>query len=314
MKSVHAIRLIVGLALSLWVAVSPSHSAPANPVSPQILAVLQQYRADCTRGYLEGNASPAIGNYAADIRLMPEYQKTILGKANATIYHEAFFRRFTVTRCQRKEIEVTDLGSRIIEIGLLDLNLTLRSTGEARTLAGKYLDLWEKHPDGRLELITEAWNYNHAVPFSDELRFPEVPAVHMALQGRLPITNDVSLELAAWDKLLESVVQQHDAKTWCRLYADDAMFLYSHHPLYQGRKALNEFLEQHVTELPVFEKLDIRCDRIDDLGAYVIEYASHIANWRNGDSSGVGTGKNIRIWRREANGQLRYFRTIAMYD
>lgn len=66
--------------------------------------------------------------------------------------------------------------------------------------------------------------------------------------------------------------------------------------------------------MPIFEKLDIRNDRIDDLGKYVIEYASHIAVIRNGDYSGVGTGKDIRIWRREAGGSLKIFRHMAMYD
>ncbi len=70
----------------------------------------------------------------------------------------------------------------------------------------------------------------------------------------------------------------------------------------------------HVKELPVFEELDIRNDRIDNLGTFVIEYASHIASWKNGDSSGVGLGKNIRIWRREADHSLKLFRAIGMYD
>lgn len=307
-------KLLLGLVLSLSSFIPLVRSANAIAVAPQNLAQLQKYRSDFVRSITSGSMSATLDYYATDVRLMPEYQKTILGKTNAAAYHEAFFRRFAVVRYQRNDREVTDLGSQIVEIGLFEFALTLKSTGESRALAGKYLDLWEKQPDGRLLLVSEAWNYNHDVPFSDELRFPEVPAVHMALQARLPLTNDIRFELAALDKLLESVVQQHDAKTWSRFYADDGMFLYSHHPIYQGRKALDEFLEQHARDLPVFEKLDIRCDRIDDLGAYVIQYASHVANWKNGDSSGVSTGKNIRIWRREANGSLRYFRTIAMYD
>ncbi len=35
---------------------------------------------------------------------------------------------------------------------------------------------------------------------------------------------------------------------------------------------------------------------------------------RDGDWSGVFTGKDIRIWRREPDGTLRIFRNIAMYD
>jgi hypothetical protein len=92
------------------------------------------------------------------------------------------------------------------------------------------------------------------------------------------------------------------------------MFIYSFNPIQKGRKALDEFLETHVNEMPIFEKLDIRNDRIDDLGMFVIEYASHIAVWRNGGSSGVNTGKDLRIWRRETDGSLKILRSMAMYD
>jgi hypothetical protein len=39
-----------------------------------------------------------------------------------------------------------------------------------------------------------------------------------------------------------------------------------------------------------------------------------VANWRNGESSGVGTGKNLRIWRREPNHSLKVVLSIGSYD
>jgi hypothetical protein len=114
---------------------------------------------------------------------------------------------------------------------------------------------------------------------------------------------------------MEATIMQHDAKIWSQFYSDDGMFLYSRHPVYKGRKALDEFLEKHVKEdMPIFEKLDIRNDQIDDLGDYVIEYASHIANWRKGEYSGINTGKDIRIWRRGVDCSLKIFRAMGMYD
>jgi hypothetical protein len=49
-------------------------------------------------------------------------------------------------------------------------------------------------------------------------------------------------------------------------------------------------------------RLDIGNDRIEDLGNYVIEYASHMAMIRDRVFSGVFTGKDLAIWRREPNG------------
>ncbi len=291
-----------------------AHGSTPRALDTRNLGYLDKFRADCTKSILAENPEAILGYYAENVRLMPEYQKTVLGKTNASSYHKAFGHRFLVQEYSREKKEITDLGLRVVEIGFFTMKLALKSTGQKRELFGKYVDIWEKAENGELSLITEAWNYNHEVPFSDELRFAEVPAVHMALQGHLPITSDVSFELAALNKLLEAVVSQRDARTWARFFTDDGMFIYSHHPLYEGRKALDNFLESHAKELPIFEHLDIRNDRIDDLGAYVIEYASHIANWRNGESSGVGTGKDIRIWRREPDGSLKLYRAVGMYD
>ena len=146
------------------------------------------------------------------------------------------------------------------------------------------------------------------------LRFTELPSVQIALQGRVPVKDNISFELAALGLLLEKAVSQHDARLWSQFYTDDAMMIHSFAPLDNGKKAVDSFIESHVKTLPVFEKLDIRNDRIDVSGDYVVEYASHVANWRNGDSSGVSTGKNIRIWRREPDGSLKIFRQIGMYD
>jgi ketosteroid isomerase-like protein len=113
---------------------------------------------------------------------------------------------------------------------------------------------------------------------------------------------------------MEVAFTEHDANVSSRFFTDDALFIYSANPIYRGRQALDAFFVQHMREMPVFEQLDCRTDRIDDQGAYVIEYASHIAHWRNGESSGVNTGKNLRIWRREKDGSLKMFRQMAMYD
>jgi ketosteroid isomerase-like protein len=252
--------------------------------------------------------------YSENIRLMPEFQKTVMGKSNAMTYYKAFSGRFEIHDYSRDELETIDLGSRVVELGMFSMRMKFRSTGNEHELKGKYSTIWEKATDGKLSLITEAWNYNHQVPIAEHLIFEEVPTVNIALQAHLPVNSSISFELAAYNRLQEVVITQHDPKMWSQFYTDDYMLFYSNNPIYKGRKEVDAFLEEHVKHLPVFEKLDIRNDHIDALGDYVIEYASHIAIIRNGDWSGVSTGKNIRIWRREKDGSLKIFRGIGMYD
>jgi hypothetical protein len=176
------------------------------------------------------------------------------------------------------------------------------------------MDLWEKSADDSLQLNTAAWNYDQQATIAEQLRFADVPSIHMALQARVPVRAGVTLELAALSKLQESAIAQHDGRTWALFFADDAIQLSNHGSVVSGRKALDEYMSEHAKALPVFEKLDLRTDRIDDFGKYVVEYAAGVATWRVDDYSGVNLGKNIRIWRRADNGALQIWRAISMYD
>ena len=283
-------------------------------VSRDQRAALDAYRTATVRAYLDAKPDGIVRHLSETVRLLPAYQKTILGKADAASYYRAFLQRFAVSTYERQPIEVADIGQRVIEIGRFTMTVAVRGSAETHTLAGKYMDLWEKSASGKLALNTAAWNHDEYPKIADQLRFADVPAVHMALQARQPVAAGVGLELAANQKLQESVIIQHDGKTWALFYADDAILLANHGGVVSGRKALDEYTVEHAKGFPVFEKLDLRTHRIDDLGKYVIEYASGVANWRVGESSGVSLGKNILLWRRDSGGMLKIWRSISMYD
>jgi ketosteroid isomerase-like protein len=250
-----------------------------------------------------------------NIRLMPITQPTVFGSANAAAYYRAFLERFAVRDYARTSAGQFDLGTRVVEIGRFTQKLTHKSTGEAFELTGKYLDAWEKQPDGVLSLVTAAWNCDTWLAQAETMRFTEVPSVRTAFEPRAPINSEVSFELAALGLLHEAAVTQKDARLWSRFYADDAIMLANNGGLLAGRKAIDDYIATHCPQLPFFEKLDLRIDRIEELGDYVIEYASQVATWRRGDASGVGTGKNLRIWRREPGAHaLKIILSIGSYD
>lgn len=252
--------------------------------------------------------------FADSLRLMPEFQKTVIGKNNAMSYYKAFLERFRISDYQRETVEVLNLGERVVELGTFDLILTLKSNGKTYPVKGKYQEFWHNSRNGKLALVTAAWNYSHEIAIADQLRFNTVPVTDVAMVAHLPINNNIRFELAAFNRLQERTISEHDAKLWTRFFTDDAKYIYSGSPIASGRKQIDDFFAEHVRHIPVFEKLDIRNDRIDHLGNYVVEYASHIAIVRSGDFSGVFTGKNVNIWRREKDGSLKIFREMAMYD
>jgi ketosteroid isomerase-like protein len=290
-------------------------SAQSNlSVDENSLTYLKKFRSEYCKNVVGKKPELLKAYYGENIRLMPEFQKTIRGQKNALLYHYAFSNRFDVLECSRVENEMLNLGSRIVELGVFSMKLKLKNTTKEHEVRGKYVNVWVKAENAKLLLVTEAWNYNQKLEIEDQLRFTEIPVFDVALATHLPIKSPISFELAALNLLMEATVAQHDAKIWSQFYTEDGMFLYSRNPMYKGRKELDEFLENHCKELPIFENLDIRNDEIIDLENYVIEYASHIASWRGGDYSGVGLGKDLRIWRREKDCSLKIFRHIGMYD
>lgn len=307
-------KLLLLLAALLCLPAARTFARPGGSPDAQTVAHLAQFRDDYAQSLRHKKPGLLAAYYAQNVRLMPEFQHTVMGKKDALAYQEAFTGRFDVQQTDRAPLETLDLGTRVVELGTFTTTLTHRQTGRKYTLAGKYQNLWEKPAPGKLALVTEAWNYNHPVPFADLLRFGTVPAVQVAYQAHVPVNSNISFELAALNGLMEAAFTQHDANLSSRFFTDDAAFIYSSNPIYRGRQALDAFFVQHMREMPVFEQLDCRTDRIDVLDGYVVEYASHIAHWRNGEASGINTGKNLRIWRREGDGSLKLFRQMAMYD
>lgn len=278
------------------------------------IAFLNTFRSVYIKSILDKKPEALQIYHDKNIRLMTESQRTVIGSSNVVKYHRVFLSRFTMLAYHREQTEILDLGPMVVEQGMFTMKMLSEKTNKEHTLNGKYQNIWEKASNGRMQLITEGWNYNQRVDLQDQLRFDEVPVVDVALQPHLPINNNIRFELAALNRMMEITIAQHDAKIWSLFYADSCILFSQRHDPYVGRKAIDAYLEMHVKELPVFEKLDIRNDRIDDLGNYVIEYASHIANWRSGEYSGIGLGKDLRIWRRERDGALKIFRHIDMYD
>jgi ketosteroid isomerase-like protein len=314
-KNLHRRALLVLAVAALFL----PHTGPATePSVPRPTAqdqeFLDQYRVLHARAVRDGTPDVIARFFSDTIRLMPSYHGTIFGKADAMKYHYAFAERLAVRDYTRTPVEFMDLDTRVLEVGRFAMKAGLKNGGDVHELAGKYVDVWVKLPAGGLALSTSAWNADAASKIDDHLRFRDAPGIQIALQAHVPVKDNISFELAALNKLHEAAVAEGNATVWSLFFADDAIVAANFGALLRGRKEVDAYIQEHASALPVFEKLDIRNDQIDHLGKFVIEHASHIANWRNGDASGVNTGKNLRVWRREPDGSLKLILQIGMYD
>lgn len=253
--------------------------------------------------------------YRSDTRLMPPFQRTIKGEANAIMYYRKLLGRLTFASLKFNARKITSIDTVLIEHGTYTWEVTVKAGGQRHVLTGNYLHLWSVSDGAHPSIITAAWNIRN-MPFDQHtVRFPEIPAVDVALMPHLPVNNDLRFELASLNRMMEATVTQHDAAAWDLFYADDATLLANGDDYFEGRTAIRKYIVEHCASLPIFEKLDIRNDEVVTIGdQYVIEYASHVACWRYDEHSGVGLGKDFRIWRRQPGGPLKMITHIGSYD
>lgn len=306
--SFHLLMLVLTATLAAIALGAPAaNSAATEVILPDTIATA------FTSALREGDASMLITQAGDEVWLLPPYSPSLAGAENLRDYFAHFSRTFAVESYSRSPLERLDLGSRKVEHGVFHLTLVERASGNRHELAGKYQDMWVATPRG-LRLSHLAWNFDRWPPIADALRFRSESGRILSYEPHLPVDSDLSLEINALAKFHEDAVREHDVALWTLLYAEDAILFANNGPLAQGRSAIRAYFDTHVPDLPIFEKLDLRTYRIDDLGDYVVEFAGHIAIWRNGASSGVGTGKGTRIWHRSPSGQLKIIRSIGMYD
>jgi len=196
-----------------------SVSAALPSTSPQLTSTLGVMRASRIQAILEGNPEPLVAPCTGSTRLMTEGLPTVIGSANIEAYFRAFFARFTVRAYVCSDVQTWDLGARVAEFGRFTLQLAPKAGGAELSLQGKYLDLWEHDSGSGLRLAVIASNFDAWMPNGDILRFDGIPYVRVAMQARVPLDNDLSVELAAYNLLMQRALIEHDAALWSRIYA-----------------------------------------------------------------------------------------------
>lgn len=289
----------------LW-QIGSEHPVP-EPIIPE---VVHQFEQASSESLLNNSISKRGNFYNQGAYLMGEYQKVIKGRSNIEGYYRAFLERFQVNQYHKQRVELLNLGNWMVETGTFEMDITHKESSVRKAYEGKYQNLWRKDKNGDWKVFAEAWNYNHLVDDWGQFSFSELPLFdHLSVEVK-----DVPLQVLGLNKIAEEIIADHDAEKWIQLYDQQAMLLYSHSPLYNGKTAIEKHLHEHVKTLPIFNTLDIGTFFLEELDQYIIELGNHHTNWSHGESQGVSTGKNIRIWKKHKNGTIKIFRQTPMYD
>ncbi|ACT58656.1 Cif family virulence factor [Hirschia baltica] len=281
----------------------------------EIAQQLQTHNKTFIQSAFQGKLTSKDAYFSEDVKILPEFQKSALGQDNAIAYFKAFSDTFAVSNHTRTRDEILTIGPKLFVRGSFTFDLSPHETDISNTVSGDYFEIWNVAAPDQITLEIISWNFqDHYPELNPYMGFKDYPSAIMAHTPRVNFSHPQAFELAGLNLLQSNVILRGDGETW-KLFSEDEAILVPHFKTPRiGRDAIDEFLGDHIKELPIFDALTNQTHYIQAHDDYVITIMSHVATWRTGDASGISTGKGILLWKRQDSGELRIYRQLAAYD
>lgn len=275
-------------------------------------SISKRFSKEFINGMEAGNSSPFAHFLSSEVKILPEYDMSYIGISSAEQYFASIFDIYDIQSLKRESIETIELGDKRLEIGSFALRYERKASDKAYEETGNYFEIWDARSD---KLLTMSWNYDSAGDDKyDRFRAQANSGIRYIFQPLAPINDPISFEVASQYQLVSTLMHRRQPETMAIRFADDAWFAHHDMPLKKGKQALTEQLIEYAKNWNTFDYLDVHPHEIHVHGDYVLEHMSYNLRWRAGQHSGVVTGKGIRLSKRNADGILQVYRSIAMHD
>lgn len=255
-----------------------------------------------TQSEIKDDLKTFLSCYDEDAISMVEYQPTLRGIHEIELYYREIFKRQHIKSLQRTAEEFINLGSTIIEIGTFT-----KEYDTVPTWKGKYWYVWALKPDSSFKLKGEAFGYFHPVK--------EPKALTVDIQQSGHPTQQVPLELRAYNALNENYVRLKDGALRAEFYTNDARYMPSQEPTLTGMDEIKPYLMDYSKRGNInFDSLTVYTYDYEYFADYVLEYSMVKVKWSTAAASGRTEGKGIRLWKRQADKSLKIYRHIGTHN
>jgi ketosteroid isomerase-like protein len=114
---------------------------------------------ELAKALMDGNMEKSLGYYAADAISMPNNAPMVTGmdaikKSNQQMMQSGM----KFVSCDFKTVKIIPDKNFITEIGTYSMQITMPNMNDPMQDNGKYVNIWEKQPDGSLKIKVEIWN------------------------------------------------------------------------------------------------------------------------------------------------------------
>jgi ketosteroid isomerase-like protein len=266
------------------------------------------------QAFINKNVETIINQFDKDAICMPELQPTMKGRDAIKECYAEILNRRQITLFNKTIVETIQLKNNIAEIGRFNISYN-NVDGQTTTLNGKYFNIWTLQNNGDLKLKAESFGYFHNID-NPTLHLVTISKEHSSytFPQPSPSTNGLSFQLKALNTLMEKSVQTRDGNLRADFFTDDAIFMPFADSSKVGIKSIRTHLIAYNSYPVKIDTISIYNEYFEDCGNFVIEYPRFYVKWHTSDNSGIGTGKGIRIWKREKNCSLKLYREIGIHD
>jgi ketosteroid isomerase-like protein len=255
-----------------------------------------------------------INHYDKEAICMPEFQPTVKGRDAIKEYYREILNRRQITSFDKAISEIIPLRNNIVEIGTFTTTYK-NIEGQTTTLNGKYLNIWALQANGDLKLKAESFGYLHHID-NPTLHLVKISKSNSYFKIPQPseTTDALAFQLKALNTLMEKSVWTRDGNLRAEFFTDDAIFMPFADSPKVGIKSIRTHLIDYNSYPVTIDTISIYSEYFEDCGDFAIEYPRFYVKWHTADNSGVGSGKGIRIWKREKNCSLKLYREIGIHD
>lgn len=276
---------------------------------------LSKLRAQIERAVESEDLSAITTVFGPEVRIMPEYQKTMTGPDHAALYYETLFDGIDINLFDKTLTETIPIDMLKVDIGAFTLNYTAAQSAEAKEVSGHYFDVWEESAAGDYVLIAQAWNFDSVyTEIRETTMFDTLPGIHLAFTPSVPVDSGAAFDHLAVNLYNDAAMIRQQSDILYHVYSEDAV-MYPHDSGPRvGQETIKEFLEDYTSGWPSFDYIKTASHRIEGTAPYAMSLISYNLRWDSLDNSGVSIGKGIRIMKRNEDGSLRTYRVISMHD
>lgn len=250
--------------------------------------------------------------YTQDAVLLPEFHPTVQGKKNIEAYHKHRFRYADVTRHVRTMHDYKQVDAYVIETGTFSWMMKLQDRQPIEQ-TGNYLIVWEGDKRGKLRIVFEAWGSDKSV---DRAHTKLLDTAHVPVKNKITFRNDAEgmqvIQLCTDE--VAAAVKKRDGAAMGMFYTSDAIYIPYYSPMMVGKQKIAEYYLKHEDPKVAIDSVHIQVTQAVPVKNYMITTGVYTVRWRAGGSSGIVTGKNLNIWRREKDGKFYLYRQLANHD